>query len=64
MKIITKIVVKGVKFLNPGKITVKPDRIEAATFLISGLATRGSVSIVGSDFKELDFVKKTYSFWR
>ena len=42
----SKIVVKGVKFLNPGKITVKPDRIEAATFLISGLATRGSVSIL------------------
>ena len=60
----TKIVVKGVKFLNPGKITVKPDRIEAATFLISGLATRGSVSIIGSDFNELDCVKKTYSFWR
>ena len=54
----SKIVVKGVKFLNPGKITVKPDRIEAATFLISGLATRGSVSIVGSDFNELDCVKK------
>ena len=28
----SKIVVKGVKFLKPGKINVKPDRIEAATF--------------------------------
>jgi UDP-N-acetylglucosamine 1-carboxyvinyltransferase len=54
----SKIVVKGVKFLKPGKVNVKPDRIEAATFLISGLATKGSISILGSDFYELDCVKK------
>ena len=48
---VTKIVVKGVKFLKPGKITIKPDRIEAATFLISGLATRGSCLYCGLWFQ-------------
>ena len=37
----SKIVVKGVKFLKPGEVNVKPDRIEAA-FLISGLASEVS----------------------
>ncbi|MGB3996186.1 MAG: UDP-N-acetylglucosamine 1-carboxyvinyltransferase, partial [Acetomicrobium sp.] len=39
--------IKGKKELNPASITIIPDRIEAATYLLAGVITHGDVAIRG-----------------
>jgi UDP-N-acetylglucosamine 1-carboxyvinyltransferase len=38
-----RIVINGVKQLNPAEYEIMPDRIEAGTYLIAGAATRGDI---------------------
>ncbi|HXH72806.1 MAG TPA: UDP-N-acetylglucosamine 1-carboxyvinyltransferase [Mariprofundaceae bacterium] len=40
-----RIVIRGVKKLSGGELTVIPDRIEAATYLAAGLITGGDVTV-------------------
>ncbi len=40
-----RIVIEGVKKLNPVTYAIMPDRIEAGTFLLAGAITRGDVTI-------------------
>lgn len=50
------ICIKGVKSLAGVRFEVMPDRIEAATYLIAGAATRGNVKAVGTDAESLGTV--------
>ncbi|MCX7678888.1 MAG: UDP-N-acetylglucosamine 1-carboxyvinyltransferase [Spirochaetes bacterium] len=40
-----KIIIQGVKKLNPIHYTIMPDRIEAGTYLLAGAITRGDVTV-------------------
>ncbi len=40
-----RIVIEGVKKLNPVEYSIMPDRIEAGTFILAGAITRGEVKI-------------------
>lgn len=40
-----RIVINGVKKLNPVEYSIMPDRIEAGTYLIAGAITRGNVKV-------------------
>jgi UDP-N-acetylglucosamine 1-carboxyvinyltransferase len=48
--------IKGVERLRSIEYTIKPDRIEAGTFLIAAFATKGSVKCIGADENDLEFV--------
>ena len=53
------ITIVGVDELKGAEHTVIPDRIEAGTFLIAGLATRGDVTVTQADASHLDqFLEK------
>jgi UDP-N-acetylglucosamine 1-carboxyvinyltransferase len=41
--------VRGVKNLGSAEVTIIPDRIEASTYLLAGVMTRGSVAVDGID---------------
>lgn len=41
-----RIVIRGVKKLNPVSYTIMPDRIEAGTYLLAGAISRGDIKIV------------------
>ncbi len=53
----TEIVVKGTKLTNNNiDFDIIPDRIEAGTFLISGLMTKGSISVNKVDYNDIEIV--------
>ena len=52
----TTIEIEGVKKLSAVEYKVKPDRIEAGTFLMAAFATKGAVTILGADQEDLGFV--------
>jgi len=51
-----KIIVKGVKKLFGGEHTVIPDSIEAGTFIVATLITKGKLKLRGVDHNHLDAV--------
>ena len=52
----SRLVVRGVKRLEPGQVTVIPDRMETGTFLIAGLITRGDITVTHCCPEHMDVV--------
>ncbi len=52
----TTITIEGVDSLRPAQHRVLPDRIETGTFLVAAAATRGRVTVTGTDPSLLDAV--------
>ncbi|MDD3763214.1 MAG: UDP-N-acetylglucosamine 1-carboxyvinyltransferase [Nevskiales bacterium] len=52
----TTITIEGVDKLRPAQHRVLPDRIETGTFLVAAAATRGRVTVTGTDPSLLDAV--------
>lgn len=50
------VTITGVSSLRPASTAIIPDRIEAATFLVSGALTGGDVKAVGCEPKHLDAI--------
>jgi UDP-N-acetylglucosamine 1-carboxyvinyltransferase len=53
---ISTIEIEGVEKLHAIEYQVKPDRIEAGTFLMGAFATKGDVTLIGVDAEDLGFV--------
>jgi UDP-N-acetylglucosamine 1-carboxyvinyltransferase len=52
----SRLVVRGVKRLEPGQVTAIPDRMETGTFLIAGLITRGDLTVTHCCPEHMDVV--------
>ncbi|MDR1515114.1 MAG: UDP-N-acetylglucosamine 1-carboxyvinyltransferase [Synergistaceae bacterium] len=48
------ILVRGKKYLDSAEVTIIPDRIEASTYLLAGVITRGHVRVDGIDPEYLE----------
>lgn len=53
---VNKLEIEGVSSLRSINYKIKPDRIEAGTFLMAAFATKGHVKLKGVNAKDLDFV--------
>lgn len=53
---VTTLEIEGITSLGSNEYRVRPDRIEAGTFLIAGFATKGNVRLVGVEPDDLGFV--------
>lgn len=52
----SRLTIRGVKRLEPTRVTAIPDRMETGTFLISGLITRGDVTVTHCRPDHMDVV--------
>lgn len=52
----SRLVIRGVKRLEPGACRAIPDRMETGTFLIAGLITRGEITVTDCCAEHMDVV--------
>jgi len=55
---VNTIVIDGVSSLHGVEYDVMPDRLEAATYAVAGIMTRGEVELLGADLSKMEAVVK------
>ena len=53
---VNTIVIEGVASLHGVTYDVMPDRLEAATYAVAGIMTRGEVELIGADLSKMDAI--------